>query len=411
MLRLRGVLARLLILALVLGSAGAVGWRWYKTTRPDYRLRQGQESLREGDWDAAEQLAERLDGAGYPDHAHLLRGEAFLRQGKINPAISEFNQIRDQGDLLVDACAVYGQSFLLSFHRPAEAERFLRFVVSRRADHIDAHRCLATIYYDQGAWVPAVLHLMAWGDLDRRDGRPYRMMGLIYKDLDQPTQAIPCYQEALRRELTDRVAEEVREELSESLVAQSHYDEALSTLQACGNRVAEEPKLLALRAECLWCLGRPAEARDLLDPALTRHPRCSELLRLRAKMHMGAGEPQAAVPLLERAVGIDRHDYASRFQLAHAYQALGRRGEAAEQLRRGQQTQDALKELTNLIKEAGEKPWDGQVRRRLADSYQRLDRSEAARWVQAAAACPPGPEAARQGLPQAGTTAGPGAAN
>jgi tetratricopeptide (TPR) repeat protein len=409
--RLRGVLGRLLLLAVVLGPVGAVGWWWYKTTRPEYRLRHGQEALRERDWDTAEELAVRLDAAAYPDHAHLLRGEAFLRQGKINPAIDEFNQIRDQGDLLVEACALYGQFFLLNFHRPVEAERFLRHVVARRPNHIDAHRGLSVIYHDQGAWVPAIYHLIAWGDLDRRDGRPYRFMGLIYKDLDQLTQAIPCYQESLRRELTDRVAEEVREELAESLVVQAHYAEALDTLRACGDRVANDPKLLALRAESLWSLGQSVQAKDLLDPALARHPRCPELLRLRAKIHMGAGEPRAAVPLLERAVEIDRHDFASRFQLADAYKVLGRRAEAEEQRALGQKTQDSLKELSELVKEAGDKPWDGPIHKRLAESFQRLNRPEAARWFQAAAACPAGPEVARQGLPQPALPASPGTAN
>src|SRR5205823_4592206 len=136
--------------------------------------------------------------------------------------------------------------------RPAEAERFLRYVVSKRPDHIDAHRGLATLYYDQRAWVPAVLHLLKWAELDPRDGRAHRFMGLIYRDLDQPTPAIAAYEEALHRELAGPVVQEVKEELAECLVAQSQYERALALLGEETDRPQEAAKLRALRADCLW---------------------------------------------------------------------------------------------------------------------------------------------------------------
>jgi tetratricopeptide (TPR) repeat protein len=392
MQRFRGFALRVLLLAAVLGSVGAAGAWWHHTTQPDYRLLRGQEALRRGDWDEAERFVLRLEAAGEKDRAHLLRGELYLHQRDYNRAVGEYNQLADQGALRVEAAALYGKWFLLELKRPVEAERFLRLVVAERPDHVDAHRGLATIYYDQGAWVPAVLHLLAWGNLDPNDGRPYRFMGLIYRDLDQPEQAVQSYREALRRQLKEHVADEVREELAECLVAQSHYAEALGLLE--GNaRAREEPRLLALRADCLWNLGRTAEALALLRPALASHPQAPELLRLRANMHLQAREPEAAAALLERAVALDGHDHASRYQLGLAYESLGRRAEAAEQRRLSQQTQDALVEMTRLVKEAAERPWDSVPRRRLAECCQRLNKPDlAARWLRAAALCPPGRE-------------------
>jgi tetratricopeptide (TPR) repeat protein len=366
-----------------------VAW-WYHTSRPEYRLRQGQEALRRGDWAEAEQRATQLDAAGCPDHAHLIRGEACLRTGHVAQAVEEFNHIHDQGDVLVEAAAVYGQWFLLKLHQPVEAERFLQFVVFRRPEHVDAHRGLATLYYDQGAWVPAVLHLIRWAELDPRDGRAHRFMGLIYKDLDQHHMAIPAYEEALRRELTVPVVEEVREELAEALVAQSHYARALEVLEGCEvERLTDVPRLQALQAECWWGLGRTSEAEQFLDRALVDKPQCLELLRLRARLHLAIPEPGQAAALLERVLAIDPHDYASRYQLAQAYEALHRGPDAADQRRQAQQTKDALVELTNLVKEAGDKPWDGSVRARLAEMCQQLGKPElASRWRRAANACP-----------------------
>src|SRR5207253_4618412 len=135
------------------------------------------------------------------------------------------------------------------------------------------------LYYDQRAWVPAVLHLVKWAELDARDGRAHRFIGLIYKDLDQPTPAIAAYEEALRRELALPVVEEVKEELAECLVAQSQYERALALLESRADPPKETSKLTALRGECLWGLGRGPEAQAILDSALAVYPRAPELLR------------------------------------------------------------------------------------------------------------------------------------
>jgi tetratricopeptide (TPR) repeat protein len=375
--------------ALVLGLLGMGAVFWYRFTRPDHLLQRGQQALHQGDLDQAERLAARLEKAGHKDHAHLLRCELFFRLHDYAKAVDEFNQVQDQGDLLVQASALCGRWFLLELHRPAEAERFLRFVVSRQPDHMDAHRGLATLYYDQRAWVPAVLHLLRWAELDPRDGRAHRFMGLIYKDLDQTSPAIAGYEEALRRELAPAVVEEVKEELAECLVAQSHYERALALLEGRADRSDEVPKLVALRAESLWGLGRTSEAQALLDQALANHARAPELLLLRAKVYLHTNEAEAAIPLLERAVEIDRHDYAARYQLAQAYQAQGRRADAAEQRRLADQTKESLLQLTNLVKKASDKPWDASVRTRLAETCQMLGKPDlAAMWLRAADRCP-----------------------
>jgi tetratricopeptide (TPR) repeat protein len=383
------IMTRWFVIAGVLALLGVGGAFWYQSTRPAHLLRRGQQALRQGDFSQAERLATRLEHAGHTNHAHLLRCELYFRGHDYARAVEEFNQIQDQGNLLVEASALCGRWFLLELHRPAEAERFLTFVVHRQPNNIDAHRGLATLYYDQRAWVPAVLHLLKWAELDPRDGRAHRFMGLIYKDLDQPTPAIECYEEALRRQLAAPVVEEVKEELAECLVTQSHYERSLALLDSCKPQPDELPKLLALRGECLWGLGRSSEAQALLDSALAKHPRDPELLRLRAKIYLGTNEVQAAIGLLERAVEPDRNDYAARYLLAQAYQALGRSKEAALQRRLADQTKESLLKLTDLIKKASDKPWDGPVRQQLAALCEKLGKPKLAEmWRRAALCCP-----------------------
>jgi tetratricopeptide (TPR) repeat protein len=385
-LGIRWLLTWTLAATMALAAGAGVAVWWYHTTRPEYRLRRGQEALRQGRPDKAERLAERLEAAGYADHARLLRGEALLREHRLAAAAAEFNQIQDRGELLVEAAAIYGLAFL-SVQRSWEAERLLRFVVSRQPDHLEAQRGLAAIYFDQGALQLAVQHAKECARLEPHRGCPYRFLGVIFKDLGQYAEAQAAFRQALERELPAEQVNEVKEGLIEVLVWQKEYAEALAMLDERPSSVSASPKMMAARAECLWGLDRGAEAKVLLDSELTEHRDSVEILRLRAKLHLSENEPQKAAVLLERALHLDRHDHLSRYQLVQAYQMLGRAREAAEQQRLLEQTQGYLAELTKLNAEIAERPWDAAVRARMAEICDKLDKPEmAAMWRQAAAA-------------------------
>src|SRR6516162_8246527 len=106
-----------LVLVLV-PSVGGYAW-WSHTTQPDYRLREGQEALRNGDREAAERLAVRLEASGAKDHARLLRGQVLFQEAKpfldsdqkdkatplLQRCLDELNKIRDQGALRVQGAA------------------------------------------------------------------------------------------------------------------------------------------------------------------------------------------------------------------------------------------------------------------------------------------------------------------
>jgi tetratricopeptide (TPR) repeat protein len=383
-------------------AAGGGGW-WYRTTRPEYLLRQGQEALRGGDLARAHELADRLEAGGAADHAHLLRGAAFFREAGpylgtpeehavlplLKRAVNEFNQIRDQGAIRLEAAALSGQCILYA-KNPAEAARVFRFVLEQKPDHVDAHRSLAAVYFDQGADLLAVRHLEEVARLDPHDGRAHRLMGRIYKErASQHDKAIPCYREALRRHLSPSVAEEVRQELAECLVREGAFAEGLEVLDGSNPPPARQAQALALRGECLYGLGRAERARSVVEQALTTHPDSPDLLRLRARLHLDADEARAAADLLARAVALDRSDYRGRHLLALAYARLGRRDEAAEQHRLVEETRDRLKKVTELSGEVASNPWDASLHLRLAELCDQLGKpDEAGMWRRSAAACP-----------------------
>src|SRR5688572_19422238 len=89
---------RIALLTLILTLLVAGAWR-YRVTRTEYRFARGQDAIRAGDAEAVRYYADRLEAAGSPDHAHLLRGEALLNFGAPDKALAQFNKVRAEGPL------------------------------------------------------------------------------------------------------------------------------------------------------------------------------------------------------------------------------------------------------------------------------------------------------------------------
>src|SRR5262249_10522804 len=245
------------------------------------------------------------------------RGQIYLRQGRFDRAVEEYNQIRrEQTELLAEASLIYGLGFL-SLRQWVPAERLLAHVAGVHPDNLDAHRGLAAIYYDPWAMRPALEHLETWSRLDDRDGQPHRMMGLIYLQLARRERAVDHYRAALARELKPQVREEVVFELVETLIQLVSYGEALACLDEHPPVTAEgRSAYRELRAEVLLGAGRNVEAVRILEEARGTGPPSARWLRLRGLAHMEAGEPGAAVDVLQKALQMDKHDCRSRYQLA-----------------------------------------------------------------------------------------------
>jgi tetratricopeptide (TPR) repeat protein len=363
----------------------ASGTWWRHTSRPGYRLQRGREALQQDDYDAAGAIADALEASGEADRARLLRGESLLRQRRFADALAALNRIRDAGELRLEA-AVLSARCLLELRELRQARQAYAWVLSRDPDQIDAHRGLAAIAYDLGQLDEAVAHLERVAQLDPTDGRPHWLIGQIFKDLSQFPRAEAAYREALARQLPPASRADARRGLVEALLRQTRFEESLEA----GGELADDapPADRALRADALRGLQRNDEARSLLDGALKDYPDHADLLRQRGELYLAEGKPQEAVKLLERAVGRAEQDERARYQLALAYTALGRTAEAAEQQRRTDLIRANLKQLTDLSREAMKKPWDADIRVRLAELCEALDRPQlAALWRQAAATC------------------------
>ncbi len=378
------------------GDAG-----WYLHSDPDYRLQAARRALERGEHGRAEQAILVLEADGYKDQAAFLRGQELVlralgsnrdpaaRRELLVSAIKELNRMRDPGDLRGDAAALVGRCYL-EMKQPRQAEHAFQYALSLNPDQVDAHRGLAALYYDQGAARQAMHHLEAVAALEPEDGRSYRLMGLICKNMQQYGQAVECYQKSLTCDRRGQKSEPIRQELAECFVKETRFAEALQALEGWEPEPEDRTAVAALRAQALQGLGRTAEAGSLLDRVLTRGHSSPDLLCLRAKLDIESGRETEAVALLQKGLDMEPRDYGCRYQLVQTYLRLGRRKEAEEQRRILAETQKSLEELTRLEQEAAARPWERRVRLHLAELCDRLGQpGDATLWRQAADACPP----------------------
>lgn len=381
-----------------LGLLAAAGWR-YRITRPEYRLARGQEAIRVGDWDTAADLADRLAAAGHSDHAFLLRGEGLLALGRMsdNPAkrrsqaqlaLGQLNQINPEGPLNVRAATLIGQS-LIELGDLAMANRVLRYVLEKEPENIDAHRGLATVTYDLGQLSDALFHLKEVARLDPADPKPHRRIGQIYFEMGQNELAEPAYREALRLNLPDPAREDVLFELAEVLLNLSKYREAIEVLDAApggGQDSRWKVGMIAIRAACLRGLDRKDEAAALLDQTIAAHPEGGALYRIRGQIHLDDNNTVEAIRCLERAVELSPSHYQPHYLLSQAYAAAGRKEDAARLAQKVDELRKDYTLLSDLSREAMSRPFDAEVRLRLAEVCDRLGKPDlAAAWRTAAA--------------------------
>ncbi len=406
---------------------------WLRPPRADALLRQGRDALERGDGAGFRRAAEALERRGQDAALRLLRGEAWLRQGRaelaretsapsaqerlesrarahdaLRRALAEFGRVADDGPLALEAALLAGQGLALLGERRLACE-LLTAAGRRRPDSKEAHRWLAAVYMDLNSPDDAIEHLRAWGELEPDNGLPFRWVGFFHRDYRRLTEAIAAYREALARRLEPAVRADAAAELAAVLVEwQADYRGALEALDGCPPEFRGRPAALALRAECLWCLGQRADALALLGRALAADPDQPRALLLRAKLALDEDQPRAALPFLENALRIDPHDHVSRQHLVDACTRLGDAARAAEHQRLLEQTRRLKQHLDELHRRAARAPWDDRVRAEIADVCLKLNRAAEARtWLRAALACNPDNGQAREALERVSQETGP----
>lgn len=347
------------------------------------KFKAGLAALDRGDWPLARRYVRELKASqSSSPQGSFLQGAMLLEKGYYYPALDELDKAKQDALLESAALTLMGQAW---YHlgRHAEAQAALLEALKQEPDSFDAHRWLAASYYDMGVIGDATHHLQRAAELEPNDPRPHRLLGLIHKDFGRFEEAIPFYQESLRRESDQRYAEEIKLELATCQVEHRQYGDALATL-ANSSDLAEFD---VLRARCYYAQGDATAAKAALDRALKKKGDNLDGLILRGDMLLEEGNAQAAIEAFQRAVKAQPNDYGAHFKLSQAYRRANEQQLAGAEQKEAERIRVIRDEFSLLHKTAAEHPRDINVRLRLAFLARELGRPELAEvWMRSAAA-------------------------
>lgn len=356
---------------------------WQFDSDPNRWYLRGLSAVADRDRETVLREASRLRKAtGFESYGHMLRGKWFLSSQAFAAAAAEFQLAARNTSLRTEALTRCGEAFY-RMQRFLDAENVLLQALESEPSNSDARRWLASTYYDLGAMTSALEHLKIIGSDNPTDGRPYRLRGLIQKDFEQYDQAIPEYEMALTRELPATEREAVLLELSECLVRQLRFEDALKTLKVA----SQTSKSQSIEAQCYAALGRPDDAERLADEAIQLDPSNVAAILTKARILIENGQAEKVLPTLRTTAEKHPGNYDVLFQLVKALRLTGNSVEADAMEPRLSELNRLIDEFSALHLKAFNDVGNADLRFQIAQIAMKLDRPKLARiWLQAALA-------------------------
>lgn len=380
---------RLLIATFVVAAISVIaiaGFRVYGSGSADHKFKAALAAVDRGDFELARRYARELK-ASQPasPRAKFLRGALLLERGFCFPALDELGKAKEEAGLETAALTLMGEAWY-RLGRHVEAQAALKQVLKEEPNSVEAHRWLAASYYDLGVISNAVIHLQRTAELDPADPRPHRLLGLMHKDFERYEDAIPFYEESLRRKGDQPDDAEIRLELAICQARTRRYRDALATLA----KSDELPDVNVLRAECYHALGQTDASKAALARALEVDGNNLDGLLLQGTLFLEEGDARAAIKALGLAIQRYPKDYAAHYRLAQAYGKAGEQELSTAEQEAAEKIRVIRHEFAQLHKAAWEYPDNIPVRLRLASLAQQLGRPDLTEvWLRAAAALQP----------------------
>lgn len=349
--RRRRTVIALVACAVVLALAGPQAWAWY-------HLRGGKSALeRHHPEDAQGRLGSALKI--WPDRVsvRLLASRAARQTGDFAAA---------EDHLRAAHRAAGGSSAEVAFEWALlqaaagnvwEVDEYLQ----RRAEADPelaplAWEALAEGYLRVYRTLDAMACLDHWLKRDPDNVRALDLRGMTFVTGKGVTRGAEDYRRVLE---LDPSREQTRWRLALCLLDLGGYEEALTHLERLARDRPDHPDVLARLARCQNMLGRGAEARQLLDGVVARHPDHAAALRTRGQFALADRNPAEAETWLRRAAAADPADYQSQWLLFQALQQQDKADAAREQLRVAEQVKDRTERLGELqSRKLAEQPLD-----------------------------------------------------
>jgi predicted Zn-dependent protease len=276
----------------------------------------------------------------------LLAAQAARQDGDLLAASAELRAAQNLLGGASDATAFEWALLQASAGNVREVEEYLQ----RRADQSpDAAPLVWEALTEGYLRVYRTLDAMAcvnhWLGRDPNNPRALELRGQTYVTGKGVVRGADDYRRVLE---LDPMRRQTRWRLIVCLMDLGGYQEAAGHLELFVRDTADDPKAVAMLARCYNFVGRRAEARQILDAALARHPDDGTCLRTRGQLALMDDQKVEAERWLRRAADILPDDYQSQWLLYEALRQQGKLDEAREQNRRADAVKDRAARLSEL---------------------------------------------------------------
>jgi tetratricopeptide (TPR) repeat protein len=324
---------------------------------PSYRdIARGRILLERGE------SAEALEALGsglqlWPNNpgARMLAAEAALDLGDTARAMIELREATRLAPEDNDAALLLGRLYLAQGNFASATNLLRRHVGAQGITGPEAHVLLASAAAQRGKYDEARTWLTALRENEEYEGRAVAELARVELRAGGPEAALRSI-EASGLDLTDPRNEPATRQWIALLLATGRLEPARAWAEQVAS--SDSPRLQSARADLLLELGEAAAARAAFEAALEADPESASALAGLGQLEQRAGDPEAALALLDRAVAADPAHPNYAYLAASARLALGRTDEAKSalrtQLRRHPEHVAACNDLAWLLAEEGE---------------------------------------------------------
>ncbi|MFM7039946.1 MAG: tetratricopeptide repeat protein [Planctomycetaceae bacterium] len=347
---------------------------------------QGLVALEHRDYAEVRQMIGLLEAEQPPsDFADLLQAAFQLRSNSPQNALRTLLALNLDGPLRQDILLLSGEAFYRA-GQLADARQALSLLVKESPDSVDAHRWLASTWYDLGANIPAIHHLTEVTRLAPDDYRPHWLMGVMYRDFENYPDAIEHLRAAWERNPPPEIRDLVGVYLSRSLQADHQYTTALEFLRQC----QPTPAVQVETARAQFSLTQADVAEQLLSKTSVPDEEQAgiDYFLLYGEILEARGAADQAIEKYVTGATRFPFDEDLQYRLALALQARGETAKSEAAMAEWTRRNELKKRLVELNQKASEQPSNATVRRELAEICRQMNRPQlAAMWTAAAAAC------------------------
>jgi tetratricopeptide (TPR) repeat protein len=349
---------RALIVAVLVGLLGVVGWLSGRRLWAEHHFRAAQQSAERREFaQAREHLAVCLQTMPGSGPVRFLAARTARRAGNFDLAQEH---LRACGQLGFEPKAVQLEWALLGAKRGhfAEQEPFLWSLVEQ--DHPDTLVILEVLidgYIQHYHMLRALRCLDLYLEREPENIQAWLGRGWVCERLFYWADAVLSYRRAVELEPAGR-QEPARLRLAKALVITGPPDAAASEFEALRQGRPDDTDVLLGLARCRRQQGRLDDAGRLLDELASRHPQEDAVLAERGRLTMDAGDAAGAERWLRKAVAKAPHDREARYNLYQCLKQQRKEEEARESLSVFERLDADLKRIDWLTRQVQKTPYD-----------------------------------------------------